>query len=317
MDKKMLTSVPPEEVQLLVSSTTTALGNRMRENILSFEALSTKIQFSQLYEKGHFQHRVFTRSSSITSLWSNSWENNCWTSYWSSNRENYWKIWVRDFNASIFHPWETSYVVISRETERFVDEIHDHKKELRSSSQKGKNLVLKKEDPIASEGKSICLCWFRSMCWTDERHSRSNGKMGKSSGRTQVVFVLPKWSGYRWRSNWIRVEKFTGFSSLSILQEIQQDMETRRIQPTGSSLRQCSMTLIEKRMMIIDFRMPRESRITRWNSRKDFGRKKRGMEVLLTLRKENGNLQPTTWYSDSKKLVILCSKASVLWVAES
>ena len=29
----------------------------------------------------------------------------------------------------------TSYVVLSRETERFVNEIHDHKQELRSSDE--------------------------------------------------------------------------------------------------------------------------------------------------------------------------------------
>ena len=34
---------------------------------------------------------------------------------------------------SIANPTYTSYVVISRETERFVNEIHDHKEELRSS----------------------------------------------------------------------------------------------------------------------------------------------------------------------------------------
>ena len=54
----MLTSVPPEEVQLFVSLPTKASGNSLRENILSFEALSSRIQFSQLCEKTHFQHRV-------------------------------------------------------------------------------------------------------------------------------------------------------------------------------------------------------------------------------------------------------------------
>ena len=33
---------------------------------------------------------------------------------------------------SICKPWDTSYVVISRETERFANEIHDHK-EVKSS----------------------------------------------------------------------------------------------------------------------------------------------------------------------------------------
>ena len=35
------------------------------------------------------------------------------------------------------------------------------------------------------KGKSMCLCWFRSMCWTDEGQPRSNVKMERSSGRTQ------------------------------------------------------------------------------------------------------------------------------------
>ena len=37
--------------------------------------------------------------------------------------------------SSVAHPMNTSYVVISRETERFVNEIHDHKEELRSSDE--------------------------------------------------------------------------------------------------------------------------------------------------------------------------------------
>ena len=60
-----------------------------------------------------------------------------------------------------------------------------------------------------------------------------------------------------------------------------------------SSSCQCSMTLSGKRMMTIVFRMSRKSRITRWKSRKDIrhswvrGRKRSGMEILLTLKKEN------------------------------
>ena len=53
---------------------------------------------------------------------------------------------------SIVRPVNTSYVVISRGTERFVNEIHDHKEELRSSSElhkEGKPMG-KKEDPIAA-----------------------------------------------------------------------------------------------------------------------------------------------------------------------
>ena len=47
VDKKMLTSIPPEELQLLVSPPTMAPGNRMRENILNFETLSSRIHLTQ------------------------------------------------------------------------------------------------------------------------------------------------------------------------------------------------------------------------------------------------------------------------------
>ena len=57
MDNKMLTSVPPEDVQLLVSHPTLAPENRMRENVLSFEALSSRIQLTQLCGKAYFQYR--------------------------------------------------------------------------------------------------------------------------------------------------------------------------------------------------------------------------------------------------------------------
>ena len=38
-------------------------------------------------------------------------------------------------SPSIFNPLDTSYVAISTAAERFVDEIHDDKEELRSSSE--------------------------------------------------------------------------------------------------------------------------------------------------------------------------------------
>ena len=47
---------------------------------------------------------------------------------------------------SIVNPANTSHVVISRETERFVNEIHDHEEELRSS----------KELLTAEEGSNSC-----------------------------------------------------------------------------------------------------------------------------------------------------------------
>ena len=54
----MLTSVPPHEVQLLVSLPTRAPGNSLQENTLNFEAMSHRIQFSKLCEDAWFNHRV-------------------------------------------------------------------------------------------------------------------------------------------------------------------------------------------------------------------------------------------------------------------
>ena len=58
VDTKLLTNFPLEEVHLLVSPPTMAPGNRMRENVLSFETLSSGIRFTQLCEKAYFQCRV-------------------------------------------------------------------------------------------------------------------------------------------------------------------------------------------------------------------------------------------------------------------
>ena len=110
------------------------------------------------------------------------------------------------------------------------------------------------------ESKNMCLRWFRSMCWTDERHSKSDRMMERSSGRIQIVFVLPRCSGYRWRSNWIRVENFRGFHHCPFLKKSNKTWRSgrssQRSSKTGSSSCQCSMTLYGTRMMRIVFRMP-------------------------------------------------------------
>ena len=49
-NKSILTSVKPHDVQLLVSLPKMASGDSLQENILSFEALSDKINFSKLCE---------------------------------------------------------------------------------------------------------------------------------------------------------------------------------------------------------------------------------------------------------------------------
>ena len=61
VDNKMWTRLQSEEVQLLVSPPTIAPGNRMRENVLSFEALAIKIQLAHQCGKAHFQYRVTAR----------------------------------------------------------------------------------------------------------------------------------------------------------------------------------------------------------------------------------------------------------------
>ena len=48
---------------------------------------------------------------------------------------------------SVANSMDTSYVVNSRETERFVNEIHDHKKELKSSNE----LLFKDQEEMTYE----------------------------------------------------------------------------------------------------------------------------------------------------------------------
>ena len=79
---------------------------------------------------------------------------------------------------------------------------------------------------------------------------------------------------------------------------------------TGSFLCLCSMTLSGKRMMIIAFRTPSRSRIIRtgFYQDMDFSGYRFGKEVF----DGQGDLQPTKWYSNSEKLVILFSQLPVL-----
>ena len=58
VDNKILTMVEPEEVELLVSLPTQALGNRMQRGALSFQTLEKKLQLAQLCEKTFFRHLV-------------------------------------------------------------------------------------------------------------------------------------------------------------------------------------------------------------------------------------------------------------------
>ena len=138
-----------------------------------------------------------------------------------------------------------------------------------------------------AKAKSMCLCWFRSMCGTDEREQRSNGKMGRSNGRTQDVSFLQRTMRNRWRSNWIWVEYFP---RIFVIEDSSRD-------PTR-------------------FRN-KEHQIWRFLQRHwtflglgslGSGRKRSGMEDLLPHPKEHGAPLPMKWYSDSKKQVTLSQK---------
>ena len=70
----------------------------------------------------------------------------------------------------------------------------------------------------------------RQKCETDERQQRSDGKMERSSGRTSSYQKAVGIDGEAMEFEW---KNFPGFSSLSILQEIQKDLERKNIEPEG------------------------------------------------------------------------------------
>ena len=114
--------------------------------------------------------------------------------------------------------------------------------------------------------RSMCVRWLRSLCRTSKRYARSSTKMERPRWRSQDVFVLPRCCGNpRW-SCWIRVVKmFPGFSSSSVLREIQQDLEEKNIQPEDFKDQiiscQSSMTLSWKRMMKMYFECRRSQEL--------------------------------------------------------
>ena len=101
------------KVKLLVCPPKMASGNSLQEHILSFskqcptkfssqsyvKTLGLNIAYQRMTVMGNLFDYVenthtFSSKPSILSLCSNSWENSHWTSYWSSDRENYWPIWT-------------------------------------------------------------------------------------------------------------------------------------------------------------------------------------------------------------------------------
>ena len=100
------------------------------------------------------------------------------------------------------------------------------------------------------ESKSMCPRWFRSMCWTDERHSNSNRKMERISGNTQVVFVLPRCSGYRWSGMFGQDFHHCLFLKKSKKRWRSEQLSQHSSQTKSSSC-QCWMTLYGTQMMDI------------------------------------------------------------------
>ena len=127
--------VEPEKVEMLVSLPTLTLGNEMQGSA-SFRVLEKKIQMTQLCEKS-----LIPTSRDSRKLLQNSTGRGrrmrtiIETFYGSSYCGIHDGYAIEVAIAPICKPEDTSYVVISRETERFVNEIHDHKEEVGSSSE--------------------------------------------------------------------------------------------------------------------------------------------------------------------------------------
>ena len=200
---------------------------------LSFKVLSVRIQYSQLYEKTHFQLRVsegkkFKTGSDqddgtgsivllcreYTFSWAHPQSRVCasnldGTIIGSVNEVRIDKILQEDglkiSTPSISNPWETSFPMISREATRFsVDEIHDHEKELRSSNeliiQKGNNVVEKKD--LIALMKFKLLKDGKETCANPLSHSISHSSLKKRShfflmkGNGSTIDVNPSRGGY-------------------------------------------------------------------------------------------------------------------------
>ena len=160
MDNKILTKLKPEEEQLLVSLPKRATGNRMPE-VQSFDELAGQIRLTQSCE--NFRYLVAAEKKyKIRPNADDGWgttaplcrENSICRFYPKAQalaaipegtiigpvlEVHVVKI-LDEYGTevaipSIANPTYTSYVVISREAERFVNEIHDQKEELRSSNE--------------------------------------------------------------------------------------------------------------------------------------------------------------------------------------
>ena len=154
VDNKIMTKSKREEVQLFVSTPTIAT----EENTLRFEALASKMQLIHLCAEAYFQYCVTARKQYKIRPRSDGWRtitplcrenifpifswvpsrgrHNHWTSFGSSQgKKKLDGCGLEVVIPSIANAVNTSYFVISRETKRFVNQIHDHMQELRSSNE--------------------------------------------------------------------------------------------------------------------------------------------------------------------------------------
>ena len=105
---------------------------------------------------------------------------------------------------------------------------------------------------------------------------------------------------------------FPGFTTLIILQEIQEDLEEKNIKPENFKDRIIFMSMLNDILWKSDDQnwTLRKSRVTQRNAYQDIelfwvqGRKRNGTVAHMM---DNGTVQSTKWYSSSKKLVILFS----------
>ena len=120
-------------------------------------------------------------------------------------------------------------------------------------------------DPV-DKSKSTCLLRFRTMSGEDEWQQRCNYKMERSSGRIQKI-------EFEWNN-------LPGFSSMQILQKIQDDLRERNIELEKFTDRIIFMSML--------FRVRNTGRFSVLETKRSC------MELFLFHLKENGTLPTAT-----------------------
>ena len=144
---------------------------------------------------------------------------------------------------------------------------------------------------------------FRSVCWSDGTRTRSNRKMERPSWRSQKVFVVPRRSGWSMEKQLNSRRKISqDFHHCLFFKRSKKTWRAITSSPkssrTGSSLCQCSMTLIGKRND--------ENCISNAEKIKNYAMKFSqgpwtflGMEVLFTLKKRR------LWFHSQQNVITI------------